>query len=222
MICKKGDAADCGNYRPICLLNSAYKVSAMLILRRLLDAGADDRIIESQFGFRPNKNTEHALHCARRAVDMAMALQKGSLHLMALDWRKAFDSINPDGMLKALKRFGLPQHILDLICSIYTNRCFMVKECGMKSGIGYQNSGVYQLSPFLFRFFMTILMHDACKALGDTSRQDLHGGHLYDISYADDTLLLGVNARHVEELAQAVEQAGLQCDLTLHWGKTKA
>ena len=51
MVFKKGDPAESGNYRPICLLNSAYKVFAMLLLGRLLEAGADDRIWSAQFGF---------------------------------------------------------------------------------------------------------------------------------------------------------------------------
>ena len=89
LIYKKGDPSDCGNYRPICLLNSAYKVFAMILLKRLQKAGADDRIWCSQFGFRSRRGTADALHCARRAVERALADKGGSLHLMALDWQKA-------------------------------------------------------------------------------------------------------------------------------------
>ena len=100
MVFKKGNPAECGNYRPICLLNSAYKVFAMLLLRRLLDAGADDRIWSAQFGFRPQRNTEQALHCARRALDFASGVRNGSIHMLALDWAKAFDSISPASLVK--------------------------------------------------------------------------------------------------------------------------
>eukprot|EP00959_Pyramimonas_sp_CCMP1952_P195642 4090614-Pyramimonas_sp.AAC.1 len=40
-IFKKGDVADCANYRPISLLPIGYKLYAMILLARLKDAGAD-------------------------------------------------------------------------------------------------------------------------------------------------------------------------------------
>ena len=51
VIYKKGDPADCGNYRPICLLNAAYKIFAMILLWRLLAAGADEKVWATQYGF---------------------------------------------------------------------------------------------------------------------------------------------------------------------------
>ena len=60
MIFKKGDPALCANYRPICLLNAAYKVSAMILLRRLVAAGADGKIWGTQFGFKRGCGTEDA------------------------------------------------------------------------------------------------------------------------------------------------------------------
>ena len=225
MVFKKEDPAICGNYRPICLLNSAYKVFAMIILRRLLEAGADERMWASQFGFRPKRNTEQALHCVRRAIEAAQGHKNGRVHLLALDWAKAFDSINPQALLMSLRRFGLPDHVLNVISSIYSDRQFFVEECGVRSCAAPQSSGICQgcpLSPFLFGIVMTTLMSDAYDLLGQSARHDCDLGLLYDILYADDTLLLGSAACHVEELANAVAIVGLQYGLSLHWQKTQA
>ena len=44
MIFKKGDPANCANYRPISLLCVGYKLLALVLLRRSKDGGAGKRI----------------------------------------------------------------------------------------------------------------------------------------------------------------------------------
>ena len=114
----------------------------MVLLKRLPRAGADGRIWGSQFGFRKHRGTEDALHCAWRAGERAWAERGGSLHLMALDWQKAFDSINTESMLNALRRFGLPSHFCSVIKSIYTDRRFEVRESKVTSERARQDSGI--------------------------------------------------------------------------------
>ena len=224
LIYKKGDPAQCGNYRPICLLNAAYKIFAMVLLKRLLAAGADDRLWGSQFGFRRFRSTEDALHCIRRAIEGAWAHQGGKLHALALDWAKAFDSINTDALLNALRRFGLPSHVLSVIRSIYSNRTFQVSECGMMSSSKRQDSGICQgcpLSPFLFIIVMSLLMQDARALLSLPALAAIQSGSLSDLLYADDTLIIGESAELVTEYGEAVEKAGAMYGMTLHWGKTQ-
>jgi len=224
-IYKKGDPGDCGNYRPICLLNAAYKVFAMVLFRRLMAAGANSRIWSSQYGFRPNSSTEDALHCVRRAVERAWGERGGRLHLLALDWRKAFDSIDPAALLNALRRFGLPVHFRRVVEEIYTDRSFFVKDSGQSSDKRKQMSGICQgcpLSPFLFIIVMTVIMHDAVASLGPSSALAYSDSRLFDVLYADDTLLIGSTAADVEALALAVERIGTSYGMSLHWGKTQA
>ena len=68
---------------------------------------------------------------------------------------------------------------------------------------------------------MTILMQIAYASLSLEAQRaaDLH--ELYEILYADDTLVIGTCVKHVEELASAIEKAGQQFGMTLHWGKTQ-
>ena len=222
---KKGDAADCSNYRPICLLNAAYKIFAMFLLRRLQRAGVDDHVWPSQFGFRRNRGTEDALHCVRRAVERAWADRGAVLHLLALDWRRAFDSISTDALLNALRRFGLPGYFCDVIRSIYTGRVFEVSECGETSSRHRQDAGVCQgcpLSPFLFVIVMTLLMHDTIQLLSTAGQQAFRDGTLFDVLYADDTILLGSDAALLQEFAAAIERTGINYGMSLHWGKTQA
>ena len=114
---------------------------------------------------------------------------------------------------------------LDVIASVCSDRKFFVRECGVDSAIKDQCSGVCQgcpLSPFLFGIVMTVLMTDAYASLPACVLEAHQANRLYDILYADDTLLLGLDASHVCALSAAVEATGAQYGLALHWGKTQA
>jgi len=224
MIFKKGDPSDCNNYRPICLLAAAYKLFAAVLLRRLRDAGAEGRIALCQSGFCRRRGTEDALHCARRAMELAFSQRGGQLHLLALDWRKAFDSISPDGLARSLRRFGIPDIFVQMVVAIYTNRRFRVAECGVESESYEQRFGIYQgcpLSPFLFIIVMQDLLDRARACLSPEAQAGMEDHQLFEILFADDTLVVGVSAAHVQEYAAAIARIGAELGMSLHWGKTQ-
>ena len=164
------------------------------------------------------------MHCVRRAVELAWSQRDGCLHLLALDWRKAFDSINTESLLDALRKFGVPEPFVQMVSSIYSERVFLVTDCGEPSDRHRQSSGICQgcpLSPFLFIIVMTILMDVARSELSPQAKESIGEQQLYDVLYADDTIILGTSAPCVEELASAIERAGKQFGMSLHWGKTQ-
>ena len=142
--------------------------------------------------------------------------------VLALDWKQAFDSIDPLAMIAALRRFGLPQHVLAVIKAIYSDRKFEVRDCGQTSDCKSQGSGISQgcpLSPFLFVMLMTVLMYDAAQSLPENDRKLLLSGDLAELLYADDTLLLSVSSDSLQRFLAAVSEAGAAYGLQLHWGK---
>ena len=114
-IFKKGDPASCANYRPISLLAIGYKLFAIILLERLRAAGADAKTWPTQFAFKRGRGTTDALFLARRILEDACAMKNGKAILLALDWAKAFDSVSPDALSRALVRFGLPQGFVDTV-----------------------------------------------------------------------------------------------------------
>jgi len=219
---KKGRVDLCENYRPISLLNVWYKVYAALVHKRLVTAGVEKRLSETQFGFRSGRSTLDAIFVLRRRGGLAGAQRDGKVFVMALDWSKAFDSINPESMLSALRRFGLTEHVLGVIAAIYSSREFRVRDCGQESSSRQQRSGMSQgcpLSPFLFVMLMSVLMQDAEDKLPPEDQELLRQGSLAELLYADDTLLLSVSAKSLERFLVAVSNAGAAYGLELHWGK---
>ena len=75
------------------------------------------------------------------------------------------------------------------------------------------------MSPFLFVMLMSVLMEDAKSKLQNEDLELMRKGALAELLYADDTLLLGVNGKSVENFLRAVSDAGAAYGLSLHWGK---
>jgi len=64
---KKGDRLDCTNYRPIKILNVAYKIFAIILNQRLVDI-AETELGDYQSGFRPNRSTVDNIFMIRQII----------------------------------------------------------------------------------------------------------------------------------------------------------
>jgi len=225
---KKGDDALPENYRPISLLCIGYKVLAGILLDRLKQGGADGRIRESQYGFRPKRGTADALFLARRVIDATLASSNGSVLLLLLDWSKAFDRVKPEALLRALDRFGLSEGILAMIGAIYESRTFSIRDGGGRSAVHKQAAGIAQgcpLSPYLFVMAMTVLLDEVDANLVEQGMRPAPGQDApyivtRDILYADDTLLVATHSHALQKHLDAVIQAGRGYGLEINFGKT--
>ena len=101
----KGSHSDPEMYRPISLLQTAYKLFARLLQTRLATA-IDSKLRSTQFGFRKSRSCSQPIHVVRRLQERADRIGEG-LYIIALDWEKAFDRIHPQALLTALKRYGV-------------------------------------------------------------------------------------------------------------------
>ena len=79
---------------------------------------ADDKIRNTQFGFRKNRSTQQPLFAIRRLMDYIEAGQE-KCAIVLLDWEKAFDKVNQKRLIVALKRFGILEINIKNIEAIY-------------------------------------------------------------------------------------------------------
>ena len=87
-----------------------------------------------------------------------------TLHYPFLDWKQAFDSLDHNAMLVALRRFGLSRKSLEVISSIYQDPTFITKGPDDHTAKGSVGAGIRQgcpLSPYLFIMVLTVVLEDA-------------------------------------------------------------
>ena len=221
----KGLDTDPANYRPISLLNTMCKLFASILQTRI-SSQLDGSLRRSQYGFRQSRGTRHALHLLRRAMEFSDFTDK-PLHLLFLDWKQAFDSVVHNTLLIDLRRFGISEDLLALIHSIYDAPTFEVKGLNGVLAQGEVRAGIRQgcpLSPYLFIMVLTVLLEDVDQALlraGIPTNTWSVNRPIFDVEYADDTLLLGVTIPQLQSILHQVETEAALYGMTLNADKTE-
>ena len=207
----KGKGADTepANYRPISLLNTVYKIYAAMLQKRL-SAHIEPRLRATQFGFRAHKGTKQPLFILRRAMEWSL-MTATPLHVLSLDWKQAFDSLDHTAMITALKRFGLSPLMIKAIQAIYAEPKFYTKGPQDHTAAGKVSAGIRQgcpLSPYLFVIVLTVIFADIDQALLQQGTATNTWSSLYptfDLEYADDTLLLARTIPQLQAFLTTVE-----------------
>ena len=221
----KGPEAEPSSYRPISLLNTTYKLYASLIQKRLA-ASHDHQLRATQYGFRARKSTKDPLFILRRAQDFS--LKTGSaLYLLFLDWKMAFDKVDRESMFIALERLGVHRQYVDVIRDLYSGQTFITKGITGDSVEDVPHTGIRQgcpLSPYLFIMVMTVLFHDVDTRLhghGVPMNTWSVGKPIYDLEYADDTLLISVTPPQIQEFLRTIQVEASLYGLILNKDKTE-
>ena len=173
---KKLNPNDVSNYRPISIICAASKIFEY-ILHKHLSLYFKDIIIEQQHGFCSNKSSlTHLLNFTDFAFTQIS--NKHQVDSIAVDFQKAFDSIDHQLLLSKLKLHDIPTDLLTLFTNYLSNR-----HCTVKLNNAFSNSfsppcGLPQgtiLSPLLFNIF-----------INDVKQ---HLNHSNFLLYADDLLI---------------------------------
>ena len=199
-----------------------YKIFASLLQKRL-SSHFDDKIRPTQFGFRANRSTSQPIHIMRRMLK-AFERQQHPLHLLFLDWSKAFDSVTFESIEATLQHFGIPPLFQKAILSLYSHPKFRVGDAGPPTYS--QTRGLRQgcpLSPYLFNLVLTYLFYDV--EIAYNNHVGLLAGvlntpfPLWDLEYADDTTLLSNSALQLARLLHLLQHHGAVRGLHLNFLK---
>ena len=222
-IFKKGEAEDPANYRPISLLSTAYKIFGVIMTNRL-EAGLADRLRSTQYGFRKGRSTAEPIFILRRIQDLVQAKKNKALHLIFLDWSKAFDKVDTKCLPDVLRRFGVDEKMIRVIATLVKDPEFRVSMQGETSEAREQATGIRQgctLSPFLFTLILSAIMQDVeSKVKQEHPLATTPTMAVMDLEYADDTALIAQTAEIATKLLRYTEAEAARYGLKLNRSKT--
>ena len=116
-ISKKGNLRDCDNWRGICVLPAVSKIIAKVILERIRDP-LISTVDAEQAGFRAGSSCTDHINSVRIIIEQCKEF-RSDLHMIFIDFEKAFDSVNRDCIWQALRSRGIPEKIIAIIKATY-------------------------------------------------------------------------------------------------------
>jgi hypothetical protein len=215
-IYKKGDCLDCTNYRPITLLNIAYKIFAILLNKRLTDV-IENKLGDYQMGFRPSRSTIDNIFILRQIFEKCHE-HNIDLYSIYVDYTQAFDYVNRNKIIECLKQYGIPIKIIRLTGLTLINTTARVKINNKFYEEFAAESGVKQGDPLSATLF-SIVTESVLK------RMDLRGNISTQLkqcsAYADDILITTRTKQPIIDTFQNFKEMSVQSWLIINEQKTK-
>lgn len=112
-IYKKGDRTNIGNYRPITILNTDYKIYTKTIVNKLTKT-TPDIIHLDQAGFMRGRCIEDQTELAHMVIVWREKKETNGM-IVCLDQEKAYDKIRHAFLWVTLKKFGFPKKFINTV-----------------------------------------------------------------------------------------------------------
>ena len=179
-----------------------------------------------QAGFRSGYSCADHLHTITQVIEK-MNEFKRPLWICAIDFQKAFDTVEHASIWKALLAQGVPSRYVALLQDLYAGQTGQVIT-DRESKVFQISRGTKQGDPISPALFSAVL-EDAISGTVKTWNANKYGlqfgddphDRLTNLRFADDILLLANSQAEMVAMIADLKVAAGQVGLVLHMGKTK-
>lgn len=171
-----------------------------------------------QSGFRKNKSITDHIFVIMQVMDKSYEFAK-DLHMVFIDYKQAYDSIDRERLWKILKNFGLPTKLINMIKLCNTNTSSRVKVNNEISSSFTINSGLKQgdaMSPVIFN----MALESVIRKIPRTETLNLGEGNIL-LVYAGDIVVIGDSQESIQSTVEELMKIGKYNGLTINSGKIK-
>jgi len=201
---KKKSKPTATDLRPIALTNLEYKIF-MGVIRDKIECHIErvGAVRENQAGFSKGRRIEDNLIILRYCVEESKK-RKLELYVAAIDFSKAFDSVNRVKLLEVLMEFKIDHKILDQVAQIYDGdwtemwlRDDLKEEFNITSGIRQGCTG----SSVLFKLVTYKIMEEIDNKIDGFQNDAVK---LTSLFFADDGLIMSHSKKEIEKSIEIV------------------
>ncbi|CAF4752909.1 unnamed protein product [Pieris macdunnoughi] len=218
LLFKKGNPLDIGNYRPISLLASIYKLFSSIILKRISD-DIDKQQPKEQAGFRSSFSTMDHIQTLEQVIEKYREHNR-PLYVAFIDYSKAFDSISHCAIWNALQYSNINQKYINVLKYIYTKSTSRVKLETRGDEINIER-GVRQGDPLSPKLFIAVLETIFQKLDWKNSGVYINGQYLNNLRFADDIAVIAETAKDLDEMMRSLDCESSKIGLEMNVNKTK-
>lgn len=217
LLYKKGDPNDIGNYRPISLLPSLYKLFSSVIERKIKVTIEAHQPIE-QAGFRRGFSTVDHIHSIEMVIEKFQEFKR-PLYIVFIDYQKAFDTLLHSSIWEALLSQKVTLDIIEVLKNIYDNCISRVKLEAIGPPIQIKR-GVRQGDPLSPTIFIAVLESIISKLNWENVGININGCYLSHLRFADDIVLLSESTNQLQQMINSLHEESRKVGLEINLNKT--
>lgn len=189
----RNDPIDVNNYRPITISSVFFRIVNKVWAKRL----SEIKTCDEQGGFKP----QDACLANTMILHNIIKNYRNRLNphtLISLDLKKAFDRVSHHSLVRALRRFGVPQAVVEYVAANFRG-IFKRISCGSQISrditLKRDTKQGDPMSPILFNMLMDKLLSSLPRETG----LDLDDIKVAALAYADDVVSLARTRKDGED-----------------------